>query len=179
MKKSKSGFTVVEIMIVVIVIAILASIVIISYSQIQARSRDARRKTDISNLIKALELYYDDNGAYPTVTSSDGSPGASWYSSDVAGWSAFKTTMASTIDSFPVDPRNSVGDVTSSTSINNYAYYANTSNSCNASVGQMYIIVYRYETAPKESSIDGNCTSNNPGAAAFTAGASYYVSSKG
>lgn len=179
MKQSKSGFTIVEIMIVVLVIGILASIVIVSYNQVQARSRDSKRKADVSNMIKALEIYYGDNGSYPIASTTNSSVGSIWYSSDTTSWNTFKTAMTGAIDIFPSDPSNIGGDVTSLSSAHNYAYYANTSNSCNVAAGQMYIIVYRYEVTPKESAIDGSCTSNNPGAAALAAGASYYISSHG
>lgn len=44
------------------------------------RSRDAVRKNDLKQLQNALELYYDDNGAYPIPALS---AGALWSSSEV------------------------------------------------------------------------------------------------
>ena len=57
MDKSKSGFTIVELIVVIVVIAILATITIISYNGVQARTRDDRRLTDVANIEKAMELY--------------------------------------------------------------------------------------------------------------------------
>ena len=60
-----SGFTIVELLIIIVVIAILATISIVAYSGIQARARDNVRKTDLSNIAKAVELYRADNGVLP------------------------------------------------------------------------------------------------------------------
>lgn len=66
----KSGFTIVELLIVVVVIAILAAITIVSYTGIQSKANDAAVQTDFSAMAKKLELYYTDNGKYPVVTST-------------------------------------------------------------------------------------------------------------
>lgn len=58
----KPGFTIVELLIVIVVIAILATISIVAYNGIQARSRDSIRKQDLANLAKATQLYAVDNG---------------------------------------------------------------------------------------------------------------------
>ena len=59
------GFTIVELLIVIVVIGILAAIVTVGYTGISASARDSVRKSDISNLSKATELYYVENGRYP------------------------------------------------------------------------------------------------------------------
>jgi prepilin-type N-terminal cleavage/methylation domain-containing protein len=59
-----SGFTIVELLIVIVVIAILAAISIVAYNGIQQRARDSTRKSDINNLAKLLELHYVDRGSY-------------------------------------------------------------------------------------------------------------------
>jgi prepilin-type N-terminal cleavage/methylation domain-containing protein len=53
MRKS-SGFTIVELLIVVVVIAILAAITIVSFNGITARANDSAVKTGLSNTIKKL-----------------------------------------------------------------------------------------------------------------------------
>lgn len=65
--KSKSGFTIVELLIVIVIIAILATLVIISYNGIQQRARDAKRINDIKSVAKAVEAYYAINGTYPST----------------------------------------------------------------------------------------------------------------
>ncbi len=51
MRKTSSGFTIVELLIVIVVIAILASIAIVAYSGIQNRARNSKIESDL-NLIK-------------------------------------------------------------------------------------------------------------------------------
>ena len=64
-KKQYSGFTIVELLIVIVVIGILAAITIVAFNGIQSRANFAAYKSDIDTLNKAVNLYYADNGAYP------------------------------------------------------------------------------------------------------------------
>ena len=68
MIKSKSGFTIVELLIVIVVIGILAAITVIAYTGIQLRARDGERQQDIASIQKVLELYYIDKETYPNAT---------------------------------------------------------------------------------------------------------------
>ena len=72
-----SGFTIVELLIVIVVIAILAAITIVAYNGIQARSRDATRSSDVAGIKKALELYKTDVGNYPAVCGAGDNQGCS------------------------------------------------------------------------------------------------------
>src|SRR5665648_119254 len=74
-----SGFTIVELLIVIVVIGILATITVVAYNGIQSRARDTVRKNDLAQLSKALKLYAVDNGDY--AEAACGSGGASSY-----GW---------------------------------------------------------------------------------------------
>lgn len=53
----KSGFTLVELLIVIVVIAVLAAISIVSYSGIQSRAQDTKRVDDLSKIAKGLQLW--------------------------------------------------------------------------------------------------------------------------
>lgn len=66
MAKNRSGFTIVEVTIVVTIIAILAAISIVAYSRVQADARDAERASKMRIIADALEKYYKDNGEYPS-----------------------------------------------------------------------------------------------------------------
>jgi len=71
--KNKSGFTLLEILLVIGIIGILAAIVIIAINpgRSLAKSRDLQRKVGITEINKALSQYYIDNNQYPsTITSS-------------------------------------------------------------------------------------------------------------
>ncbi len=73
--KAEQGFTLVELLIVIVVIAILAAIVISTFAGVQARARDTERQTDVKAIASALEVYYTDNGGYPTSAAmSSGTP---------------------------------------------------------------------------------------------------------
>jgi general secretion pathway protein G len=180
MQKSKSGFTIVELVVVIVVIAILASITIVAYSGAQGRSRDARRKTDVANIAKALEVYYSDNGRYP-VTSGSTSINAGWASSVDASWATLENTLvtANDIDSLPTDPRNIPNTGAASTGVIygtgnfSYAIYVNGGSYCNVPPGQMYLIVYRLESMPKERGGEGDCSVNPLGDSYYSGGASY------
>jgi type II secretion system protein G len=67
MKKTTSGFTIVELLVVIVVIAILAAITVVAYAGIQVRARDNIRKSDIAQIIKAVELFKADNGESPPL----------------------------------------------------------------------------------------------------------------
>jgi prepilin-type N-terminal cleavage/methylation domain-containing protein len=63
--KSRSGFTIVEILIVIVIVAILATLSIVTYSKIQADARDSDRASKVSIIAGELEKYYSKNGEYP------------------------------------------------------------------------------------------------------------------
>lgn len=62
-----AGFTLIELLVVISIIGLLASVVLLSLNSARARSRDARRVADISQLRSALELYLNDNGTVPSA----------------------------------------------------------------------------------------------------------------
>lgn len=70
--KSRSGFTIIELFVVITVIGILATIAGMAYSRVQAEGRDAKRKADITLLANLFEKYYEQNGEYPTGCSRYG-----------------------------------------------------------------------------------------------------------
>src|SRR5438132_4930613 len=67
----KRGFTLIELLVVIAIIGILAAFVVASFTTAQQKGRDARRKTDIDAMKKALELMKGDSsaGAYPGCVS--------------------------------------------------------------------------------------------------------------
>ena len=67
MRISRSGFTIVELLIVIVVIAILAAISIVAYNGIQERARSSAASSAASQAAKKLALYQVDNGSYPAT----------------------------------------------------------------------------------------------------------------
>ncbi len=64
-KHKQSGFTIVELLIVIVVIAILAAITIVSYGGIQQKAKISTVQSELVNLRQSAELYKVDNGTYP------------------------------------------------------------------------------------------------------------------
>ena len=60
------GFTLIELLIVILIIGLLAGLGLSSFVNTQKKSRDSRRKQDLVHVAKALELYYNDFGQYPS-----------------------------------------------------------------------------------------------------------------
>lgn len=61
----KSGFTLVELLVVISIIGILTMVTVGSFSESQKKSRDAARKANLKSLSDALNLFYADNGSFP------------------------------------------------------------------------------------------------------------------
>jgi len=64
---NRSGFTIVELLIVIVVIAILATISTVAYAGIQNRAYVTAAGAARSAYIRALKLYKVDKGRYPVV----------------------------------------------------------------------------------------------------------------
>lgn len=72
--RTRRGFTLVELLIVMAIIAVLSSVVIASMVSTRMKSRDAHRITDIKEVQKALEIYFDTNQTYPPSGASPAYP---------------------------------------------------------------------------------------------------------
>ncbi len=70
LKQNEKGFTLIELLVVIAIIGLLASVVLLALGSARAKARDAKRVADARQVSSALELYYNDNGGYPTVTSA-------------------------------------------------------------------------------------------------------------
>lgn len=114
MKRSR-GFTLIEVLVAVTIIAVLIATGIISYSSVNKRARDAKRKSDIEQLRSALEMYRTDTSYYPNA----GTGG--W--TDAANLTVLVTTY---LPAIPSDPKNTTQTyrykATNLTSGNYYGY---------------------------------------------------------
>lgn len=61
----------VELLIVVVIIGILSVIGLNNFISSQLKARDAQRKSDLSTISKALEMYYNDKGFYADDTENE------------------------------------------------------------------------------------------------------------
>ena len=148
MKKTISGFTIVELLIVIVVIAILAAITVVTYNGMQQRGRDARRISDVMAIKKALELYKTDTGTFPAIAYTGLGSLDGWEASSREAAGEFITPLKPY--GFPggvvVDPINDATDatmaLTRSTKRHGYLYYkyAAGNNGCDVNRGAFYVL---------------------------------------
>jgi type II secretion system protein G len=67
-----TGFTLIELLVVMVLISILALVGMPTFQGSQRKARDGKRKADLAQVSKALEMYVNDIGRYPCVTSPGG-----------------------------------------------------------------------------------------------------------
>lgn len=63
----ESGFTIIELLIILVIIGLLAAIAIPQFTSYKQRSFDGRSQSDLRNAISIEEAYYIDNEAYTTL----------------------------------------------------------------------------------------------------------------
>jgi prepilin-type N-terminal cleavage/methylation domain-containing protein len=138
--RNRSGFTLIEIMVAISILAILATIGMTTYSQVQLRGRDAKRKQDLRAIATAFELYYQKFKHYPCTSN--------WTSSSSASdpWIVNDYTMANCgdvthlfdyqyISKVPKDPTHPTLD---------YQYFGRGDTygaGCTFAAGQSYILL--------------------------------------
>ncbi len=66
-RKRQSGFTIIEILVVIVILGILATTVTVSVIGYTDEAKITRARFDIGELEKSLELYKIQNGHYPTT----------------------------------------------------------------------------------------------------------------
>ena len=81
--RKQKGFTIIELIVIIVVIGILASIVYVSFTTVQKRSRDSQRDRDVMEIQRGLDKYYAANGMYPQIQTP--SPVADGTSADAQG----------------------------------------------------------------------------------------------
>ena len=62
----KNAFTLIELLVVIAIIGILATLAVVALQQARQNARDSKRMADIKQIHTALELFYYENGRYPT-----------------------------------------------------------------------------------------------------------------
>lgn len=75
-KKKKTGFSVIEVLIITAILVLLSVASIFAYQTVMARGRDSERKSDLQQIRIALEDYYNDNGCYPDASQLDSCGGS-------------------------------------------------------------------------------------------------------
>ena len=63
--RSENGFSLLEIIIAITIIALFTVLPILAYTSYLKKSRDEKRKSDITKVAQALESYKAEKGTYP------------------------------------------------------------------------------------------------------------------
>ena len=157
--KHNKGFTLIELLVVIAIIGLLSSIVLVSLQGVRAKARDARRLSDMRQILLALQLYYDQYERYPSI-SADGC--CDGWDQGPCGTDPFIGALTTEgLIQTPTDP--SGGSGTGCYGYNYYRYGAG-SYGCNASQGAYFVLGVRdMETSgrPHPDSPGWNCPSRN------------------
>lgn len=105
----RSGFTLIEILIVVAIIAILASVVLVGLGPTQQAGRDARRISDLSEAQNGLELYYNKCGFYPGALGNASCAAVTLGSTGATAYTAVGAAIEAAnlgVSTWPQDPSN-------------------------------------------------------------------------
>lgn len=172
MKKTMSGFTIVELLIVIVVIGILATLVLNSFSGAQAQARDAKRKSDVAQIKIALQIYKINKNTYVETGSGCGSGGNGngFFNYSIEGSTTWPKSIAQclidekALSEEPLDPTGT----RVCWSANGQTCYAYSKSTCASGT-----FVYAHlETLPVSSTaLDGTCSPNDDS----TFGFNYYV----
>ena len=138
----------------------MASITLVSFKGVTAKARDARRLAEISQIVKALEVYYNTYNQYPPNTDNDC---AGWDSGYMTGDPFIKPLIDSGVtQQVPIDPVSKPSDPCGW----GYAYYRYSpgNDSCDPSRGSYYVLGIRdLETSgrPYKDSPGWSCANRN------------------
>lgn len=103
--KRSNGFTLVEVLVVTSIIGILAGVVLSNLNDARGKAMDATRQQSLREMEAALELYYLDNGRYPTTNGAYLGVSLSGDSRPTTGPTGYIPGLAPKyMDELPVDP---------------------------------------------------------------------------
>ncbi|OGS00668.1 MAG: hypothetical protein A2V88_07230 [Elusimicrobia bacterium RBG_16_66_12] len=110
MRKSKKGFTLIELMIVVAIIGILAAIAIPKFAELIRKSSEGASKGNLGSLRSALSIYYGDmEGQYPFAASALTISGKYLTAIPVAKAPNYHSDLSTEVDGSAVTAPNNAG----------------------------------------------------------------------
>jgi prepilin-type N-terminal cleavage/methylation domain-containing protein len=180
MKINKSGFTLVELLVVLVVIGILASLVLVSFNNVQAKSRDTKRISDLQNIADAIASYRAKYGNDISTGSGCGQSGngSGWFNDTPAGYKSILTclTEKAYLTSAFIDPFGctTTTDSAATCKRQGYAYMKYTAGSGDTSVTCVYAKLEASGSTADLTSANP-CTSASSSTVATSYGMNYYV----
>jgi prepilin-type N-terminal cleavage/methylation domain-containing protein len=92
--RTRAGFTLVEIMIVVVIIGLLAAMAIPAFAKVRQKSHSARFISDLRTFAQAFETYATQNGGWPPNAGSGVVPtGMTSADFNVSAWTTQKNSV--------------------------------------------------------------------------------------
>jgi len=135
--KNNKGFTLIELLVVVSIIGLISTIAVYSLNLARLKARDAKRLADVTQIQKALDLYYDSKGVFPPYNGDSADDGCSGWDSgykDSADVFIPGLVTENIMAKVPGDP------VFSGCGAYVYYRYAAGSSGCPVSSGAFYIL---------------------------------------
>lgn len=131
------GFTLIELLVVISIMGILVTVISVSFTTGQKRSRDTKRRADLLAVQQSLEQCFALNNAYPLTAG-------------VVFGSALSCGLQTTMNQVPLDPKNSDSYVYTYSAAADQSSYClcalleqsgvgNSDNSCNFTSGGDYL----------------------------------------
>ena len=136
--KHNKGFTLIELLVVIAIIGLLSSIVLVSLQGARESARDARRLSDMRQILLALQLYYDKYERYPSISADACCDG--WDQGPCAGNPFIGALTTEGLIQTPTDPSGGSG-----TGCYGYSYYRYPAGDygCDSSRGAYFVLGVR------------------------------------
>lgn len=135
--RKKSGFTLIELLVVISIVGILSTLVLTNLNSARTKTYDAKRRSDVHQIITGIELYFAVNGSYPTASGAT-RPNSAWANSSDNSWDVLASKLKPYLSDLAKDPEQS-NDVTIWGQNGNAYSYIN--------CGKSYMFVYRTKEA--------------------------------
>jgi prepilin-type N-terminal cleavage/methylation domain-containing protein len=113
----KLGFTLIELLVAIGIIALLTAVITANFSDARAKSRDAKRISDMAQIQLALTYYFDRCNQYPLNLSLEANNGC-----------PVNINLGTFLGKYPLPP-TAGGDSNPNSSHRRYNYFINSSNS--------------------------------------------------
>ena len=113
-QSANSGFTIVELLVVIVVIGILAAITIVSYTGISQKAIAVTLQSDLDNASRQIKLYQVEQGQYPTSFDANNCPvpANARYCLKASSGNTFDTTAYAATVNNSANPQTYTLDVT-------------------------------------------------------------------